>query len=438
MYRQTESQLDYPAGSFIFTGPVVSLYRRPYSALTMSTHKAKLAVCPNCGTALRPADNFCPNCGQENHDLKMPIGHIAYEFVESITHFDTKLWNTLKAIFTRPGKMTTEFLEGKRARYVPPARLYVFVSVIFFFLAAKYANHQQEKELKTTTNAQTGETTLRLQVPLGDIIRNDSLLRAQNLRDVAEIELEETSDKRQMAGLVSRLRSASPQQLDSLLATKAISPTPENRQKLRQTIALLPDQPTAKVALRTGLMTITFDSDSARKAFQERMSVLTDRGVDSLIVSMNGTPNWWNRLLVRQGSKLLSFDDTARKTLVANTFKYLSFVMFLLMPVVALLLFMIYYRRERYYYEHLIFSVHIHTVLFILFSAAMGIGYFSTSLLVDWAFLVGLVYFLLSLKRVYGQSWLKTSLKFLILSFLYLIVTLVFVIGASVAGVLTL
>ncbi|MEA5429580.1 DUF3667 domain-containing protein [Arcicella lustrica] len=102
----------------------------------MSEHKKrrKVEICHNCHTILKPEDNFCPNCGQENHDLKVPVSHLIFEVVEGFTHLDTKLYNTLRAIFLYPGKITKDFLEGRRGRYVPPIRLYFLASFLFFLL----------------------------------------------------------------------------------------------------------------------------------------------------------------------------------------------------------------------------------------------------------------------------------------------------------------
>jgi hypothetical protein len=107
------------------------------------SHKPKLAICTNCSTSLKNQENFCPNCGQENHDLKIPIGHLIYEAVESVFHFDNKLGNTAKLLLFKPGVVSKQFNEGKRARFVPPFRLYIFISFVFFFIVS-LTNHPEE------------------------------------------------------------------------------------------------------------------------------------------------------------------------------------------------------------------------------------------------------------------------------------------------------
>jgi hypothetical protein len=59
---------------------------------------------------LKPEDNFCSNCGQENHDLKVGMGQLLYDVFEGFTNFDTKFYNTAKSIFSQPGKITKDFL----------------------------------------------------------------------------------------------------------------------------------------------------------------------------------------------------------------------------------------------------------------------------------------------------------------------------------------
>jgi hypothetical protein len=98
----------------------------------MPKTRRKFTQCPNCGYTFEEVNNFCPNCGQENHDLNVPVKHLAEEFLEGTLHYDNKFWVTLKYLLFKPGLLTEKFNIGQRASYVPPFRLYVFVSIFFF------------------------------------------------------------------------------------------------------------------------------------------------------------------------------------------------------------------------------------------------------------------------------------------------------------------
>ncbi len=90
--------------------------------------------CANCGTPL--TGKYCSDCGQRHHDVPVHhFWHFVGEAFEDLTHADSRLWQTLIALLFRPGFLTREFLEGHRARYLPPVRLYLVVSVIFFIIA---------------------------------------------------------------------------------------------------------------------------------------------------------------------------------------------------------------------------------------------------------------------------------------------------------------
>ncbi len=86
-------------------------------------------TCANCGTTL--LGHFCHECGQQGH-LHNRLGHLLHEFVEGIAHFDGRLWRTLPLLAWRPGRLSRDWIEGKRARYVAPLHIFLFALFLFF------------------------------------------------------------------------------------------------------------------------------------------------------------------------------------------------------------------------------------------------------------------------------------------------------------------
>jgi Protein of unknown function (DUF3667) len=88
--------------------------------------------CLNCGTEV--ISRFCHNCGQENLEPKETVWHLITHFFNDITHFDGKIFSSLKYLIFRPGFLSKEYMLGKRARYLNPVRMYLLTSAIFFLI----------------------------------------------------------------------------------------------------------------------------------------------------------------------------------------------------------------------------------------------------------------------------------------------------------------
>ncbi len=98
---------------------------------------------------------FCGTCGQRLHSPVHSVWHFLGEATEDLTHADSRLWRTLAALLLRPGYLTREFLEGRRASYLPPVRLYLVLSVIFFLLAASGGGRIEMLGVESTDNGPT-------------------------------------------------------------------------------------------------------------------------------------------------------------------------------------------------------------------------------------------------------------------------------------------
>ena len=99
-----------------------------------STGIPEIVRCLNCSAPVTA--KYCAACGQR-HELEVhSLWHFAREATENITHADSRLWATLGRLLFQPGQLTRDFFDGRRARYLPPFRLYLVISLIFFSLAS--------------------------------------------------------------------------------------------------------------------------------------------------------------------------------------------------------------------------------------------------------------------------------------------------------------
>ena len=88
--------------------------------------------CRNCGADV--SGNFCAACGQETALHVASAREFLHEFVGHYVALEGKLWKTLALLLFRPGKLTAEYIAGRRARYVQPLRIYLTLSILFFAL----------------------------------------------------------------------------------------------------------------------------------------------------------------------------------------------------------------------------------------------------------------------------------------------------------------
>lgn len=92
--------------------------------------EVRAEACRNCGAVLgQPKPNYCGECGQETA-LKPPtVGEFLQQFGGSYMAMEGALWRTLLLLLLRPGRLTREYLAGRKRRYVLPLRLYLTISL---------------------------------------------------------------------------------------------------------------------------------------------------------------------------------------------------------------------------------------------------------------------------------------------------------------------
>lgn len=146
--------------------PSDSLKVRSANAATPPSTADRPTHCTNCGAAV--SGKYCSACGQSVEYHLHSLRHVLGEAAEVLTHADSRLWRTLGPLLFRPGFLTQQFLQGRRAGYLSPLRLYFVLSVLFFLVVSATGTLAPKAEKSPVSVHQTvGEARTELQARLG-------------------------------------------------------------------------------------------------------------------------------------------------------------------------------------------------------------------------------------------------------------------------------
>ena len=154
--------------------------------------------CLNCGHIVE--ERFCPNCGQENTETRQPFHFLFTHFIEDFTHYDGQFWKTIKYLLFRPGKLTKEYISGKRQQYVAPVKLYIFISFLTFFLPgilpSEHSDDKEQKQQKEVTAQQKKKTIDSVyNVGIKTLQENPDLTSEQKDYIINKLKREKSEDK---------------------------------------------------------------------------------------------------------------------------------------------------------------------------------------------------------------------------------------------------
>jgi hypothetical protein len=346
-------------------------------------------ACANCGTVL--LGPYCHACGQPTKHFIRHIPSVLKDLLDGLFSIDSRILRTLAVLLFRPGRLTMEYVAGRRARYTPPLQLYLIISVaMFLVLSWVTVANQDNIQLNASGNSfNIGPTPSKdepIDLPAAD--KEPDAKRSVSLMDGAV-----------------RLEG--------------------------------PDQP-AEDDNEGGDFTLSFNDKPWHP---------TD---NPLVVPYlpDFTNAWLNRHIERQKEKVgAAIERKDARGLVTQGIKLLPYAMFLLMPFYALILALLYVFKRRYYAEHLVFAVHMHSFSFVLQMLLIGIAEFvslaNPSNMAAVSTLIGIITFwqffgtLWAQKRVYAQGWFFTSIKYFCLMVSYAMCVGFTLVGLMLVAVLT-
>jgi hypothetical protein len=373
----------------------------PIAVADADTDGAPKRHCENCGAVL--LGDHCYSCGQPTKGLVRQFSAIIGDFADTVLNIDSRIIHTVGPLLFKPGYLSLEYFAGRRVRYVSPVRLLVFIAVVTFLFA----------NWLTPDIQANGDSD-------GPIVFSADTHGFANASSVAEV-----VEKRDaaLAGIDEAVKN-----------TPKVPGLDETLGESKTEIRAAADR---RIAELQGRDKSAKPGDPAPKREPEmnfngkpwdpvknplNLSWLPDRGNALLNKGVGRAKK--NIMRVRQDPNLLknAIFSTAPTTL------------FILVPVFALLLKILYLFKRRLYMEHVIVALHSHAFLCLTVLLLVVNGNLQDWLAPEAGFvhsLFGIVefalgawiplYLLLMQKRVYGQGWPMTLVKYSLLGFCYIV-----------------
>lgn len=273
-------------------------------------------TCLNCGATL--PGQFCPDCGQRDQPLRQPAHRFIAESVSEYFGLDGRLWRTLKLLLVRPGALTVAYLDGRRAHYLRPLRIYLTATVLFFFLLS----FQDPFEIRTET--------LQIEAVVVDSLTVDDIKDAlDDRRRVADTEVEayETAH-----AALSKIGRGS-----QVVTPESVLVTPDSLKAVHDRLRGLSDDSVLAITSLPDVVVASLRDSSTVDVPSQMNTIIEDRLIDAL-------PTWVKGDLARQLENAES--ESERRVLNAQVqravLRQIPTTLFVVLPIFALLLKLLY------------------------------------------------------------------------------------------------
>ncbi|MFD2287309.1 DUF3667 domain-containing protein [Pedobacter petrophilus] len=285
--------------------------------------------CLNCGSHVEK--HYCSNCGQPNLELKESFWGFISHSIAHYFHFDNKFFQTLSPLLTKPGRVTLDYLDGKRARYINPVSMYIFVSIVYFLVAYSPKHSDTENGHKPGKSASVKYMVLdsvRKELTKAGVVNNKTGKILDNVKADFKKELD-----------IEQFKALSFKDQGRILADFKI------RNKSKKT-------------------------DSLKNIISKFSSIYNDRNdstYSAYLIRQKQLPifqkdNWFERMVTKRSIAMGQKSEIITETLEHNRPKQY----FLLMPLLALFIMWNFRKNHMYYLNHLIFTIHGMTAYFIV------------------------------------------------------------------------
>jgi hypothetical protein len=326
-------------------------------------------ICKNCERPFDQEYSFCPHCGQKSKD-ELTIGVLFYNTISNYFSFDARFLKSFFPLLFRPGYLAKKFIEGKRLLYLHPAQLYLFISVVFFFLFSFNVREQVR-----SVNDDFAKTMVKP-------IAIDSIIPEVKMDSLEMKEFKKVMKENQK---FTGLTDAKIDSIADLTNQGNFNTSFGFNQKIIDSLIAI-DVTDAEIYKEMGM-----DEDAGafkRRLYAQMLKFYKNR---------------------EGGSVLQAVYDT------------IPIAMFFLLPIFAIILKLLFYRRGGFAF-HLVFSFYFFSFLFTVFSIILGLNFiWEIPDWLDWTIIFStFVYLFLAIKNFYQQGYFWSFVKSSFATFIYM------------------
>ncbi|UII80617.1 DUF3667 domain-containing protein [Flagellimonas sp. CMM7] len=369
--------------------------------------------CLNCGHLLDVSDKYCPNCSQANSTKKLILRDFWDEFFSSIINYDSKLLKTLYALLVKPGTITKDYIKGKRIAYTNPFRFLLSLAFLYFLMA-------------TYDNSLSNLDSLGLE---DKIEKTGPLSYGFKTADSTDTKKQTDEVLGQLDSIRNLERIPGIQNLDSLqnLINQGVRAEAKKDSFMlvnpRKYFENLQNKNAGGLGARMEFF-FTFLQKDSIKTFEEAKEKY-------------GANESWRNKVAFNGSKSSLKAIAQPGTYLNNTIAKLPLVIFFFLPIFTVFLRVAYIRKKYTYTDHLIFSFHNQSLLFILLIISLIIDTIFNMASAGLFLLIFGFYLYKAMRRFYGQGRIKTILKYIFLNTMFTLLALFVIIVLFTGSVFT-
>ena len=318
--------------------------------------------CVNCENNYRNESKFCPHCGQQTRE-KLTVSLLFYNTITNYFSADARFFKSIVPLLFRPGHLSNSFVNGRRSLYLHPAQLYLFLSVLFFFLMTTLVVRDNIKLIDS-------------------VIKDSAFLNSPKVLDslIMESDFTQIEEKKITSG-ISEFENS----LDSI-EEKKDKFLPVNGFK-----------------------------------FKKLDSLIASGGTDTDILKqmgLNEDTGEFNKKMYSQFIKL--YRERSGGELIRTIFDTFPVAMFVLLPIFAFLLKLFFYRQGTYTI-HLVFSFYFFSFLFFIFILMLLTNHFlMIPFWIDFLIIFAMeIYLILAIKKCYKSSWFSSVFRSGVITIIY-------------------